>query len=77
MNLRAIVDIAGILVLSDKAILVMDQCTSTRDSRFGSLDIPQTGAVRRDDRELIVTTPGLGEFLRGTILTVDVVKDTP
>jgi fructose-bisphosphate aldolase class I len=36
--------------------------------RFAGLGIPQTEAFRRAYRELIVTTPGLGECISGAIL---------
>ena len=41
----------------------MDESNPTCNKRFASLGIPQTVEARRAYRELIVTTPGLGEFI--------------
>jgi fructose-bisphosphate aldolase class 1 len=42
--------------------------TATCNKRFGALGIPQTVENRRAYRELIITTPGLNEFISGLIL---------
>jgi fructose-bisphosphate aldolase class I len=46
----------------------MDESNPTCNKRFASLGIPQTEEARRAYRELIVTTPGLGECIGGAIL---------
>ncbi len=46
----------------------MDESNPTCNKRFAKLGIPQTEEARRDYRELIMTTPGLGEFISGAIL---------
>ncbi len=46
----------------------MDESNPTCNKRFTKLDIPQTVEARRAYRELIVTTPGLGECISGVIL---------
>ncbi|MEG3985777.1 fructose-bisphosphate aldolase class I [Microcoleus sp. S28C3] len=38
------------------------------NKRFAKLGIPQTEEARRAYRELIITTPGLGEYISGAIL---------
>src|SRR6202044_1594379 len=58
-------DTAAALVADDKGLLAMDESTPTCDKRFAKLGIPQTEEARRAYRELIVTTPGLGESISG------------
>jgi len=56
------------LVAPDKGLLAMDESIPTCHKRFAALGIPQTEEARRSWRELIVTTPGLGEAISGAIL---------
>jgi len=46
----------------------------TCNKRFAKLDIPQTVEARRAYRELIVTTPGLGECISGAILYDETIR---
>lgn len=59
---------AQAMVAEGKGILAMDESNPTCNKRFAQLGIPQTEEARRAWRELIVTTPGLGEFISGAIL---------
>ena len=52
----------------------MDESTPTCDKRFAKLGIPQTVEARRAYREMIVTTPGLGESISGAILFDDTIR---
>ena len=56
------------LVANHKGLLAMDESISTCNRRFEKIGIPQTAEYRRLYRELIVTTPGLGDYLNGAIL---------
>jgi len=60
--------IAKTLVADGKGLLAMDESNGTCNKRFAAAGIPQTEEARRAYRELIVTTPGLGESISGTIL---------
>jgi fructose-bisphosphate aldolase, class I len=63
------------LVAGDKRLLVMDENNSTCNKRFAKLGIPQTEEARGPPyRELIVTTPGLGECSRGVILYDETIR---
>jgi len=55
-------------------LLAMDESTPTCDKRFAKLGIPQTEEARRAYRELIVTTPGLGESISGVILYDETIR---
>ena len=68
MNAHELIDTARSLVAGDKGLLAMDESNPTCNKRFASLGIPQTVEARRAYRELIVTTPGLGECISGAIL---------
>jgi fructose-bisphosphate aldolase class I len=69
-----LIQTAKTLVANDKGLLAMDESTQTCNKRFAKLGIPQTAEVRRDYRELIVTTPGLGEFISGAILYDETIR---
>jgi fructose-bisphosphate aldolase class I len=74
MNTQALIDTARKLVADDKGLLAMDESTPTCNKRFAKLGIPQTEATRRDYRELIVTTPRLGECISGVILYDETIR---
>ena len=52
----------------------MDESNPTCNKRFAKLDIPQTVETRRAYRELIITTPGLGESISGVILFDETIR---
>ena len=68
MNAPQLRATARALVAGDKGLLAMDESTPTCNQRFAALGIPQTGEARRAYRELIVTTPHLGQCISGAIL---------
>ena len=65
--MEKIIDTARMLVAGDKGLLAMDESNPTCNKRFARLGIPQTVEARRAYRELIVTTPGLGDCISGAI----------
>jgi fructose-bisphosphate aldolase class I len=68
MNPQQLKDTAHALFLDGKGLLAMDESIPTCNKRFAALGIPQTVEMRRAFREMIVTTPGLGESISGAIL---------
>ena len=74
MNTQALIDTARTLVASDKGLLAMDESNPTCNKRFAEWGIPQTAEARRAWRELIVTTPGLGECISGVILYDETIR---
>jgi len=74
MNKQQLVDTARALVAGDKGLLAMDESNTTCNQRFAKLEIPQTEQARRAYRELIVTTPGLGESISGAILYDETIR---
>ena len=67
MNTQELINTARKMVADDKGLLAMDESNPTCNKRFARLGIPQTVEARRAWRELIVTTPGLGESINGGI----------
>jgi fructose-bisphosphate aldolase class I len=74
VNVRELEEIARALVADDKGLLAMDESTPTCNRRFAAVGIPQTEEARRSYRELIVTTPGLGECINGAILYDETIR---
>jgi fructose-bisphosphate aldolase, class I len=74
MNAQELIDTARTLVANDKGLLAMDESIPTCDKRFARLGIPLTEEARRAYRELIVTTPGLGESISGAILYDETIR---
>jgi fructose-bisphosphate aldolase class I len=74
MNAQELIETARALVAHDKGLLAMDESNPTCDKRFRKLGIPLTVEARRAWRELIVTTPGLGESISGAILFDETIR---
>jgi len=74
MNAKLLMETARSLMADGKGLLAMDESDSTCNKRFENLGIPQTAEARRAYRELIVTTPGLGESISGAILYDDTIR---
>ena len=74
MNKQALQDTAHTLMAGDRGLLAMDESTATCNKRFAEAGIPQTEEYRRKYRQLIVTTPKLGECISGAILFDETTK---
>lgn len=64
------------MMQAGRGLLAMDESNPTCNKRFANLGIPQTVEARRDWRELILTTPGLGEFISGAILYDETIRQS-
>jgi fructose-bisphosphate aldolase class I len=76
MNAEKLIDTAKTLVAGDKGLLAMDESNPTCNKRFEKAGVPQTEEARRSYRELIVTTPGLGESISGVILYDETIRQS-
>jgi len=74
MNVQDIIDTAKELVAGDKGLLAMDESNPTCNKRFAALRIPQNEETRRAYREMIVTTPDLGNCISGAILYDETIR---
>ena len=68
MNTRELESVARTLVASGKGILALDESTPTCGKRFAAEGIENTEENRRDYREMLLTAPGLGDYISGAIL---------
>ena len=74
MNAQDLLATAKALLADDKGLLAMDESNPTLHKRFAKFGIRQTEEARRAWRELIVTTPGLGESISGAILYDETIR---
>lgn len=74
MNEKELLSTVHAMLAGDKGLLAMDESIPTCHKRFAALGIPQTEEARRAYRELIVTTPGLGEAISGAILFDETIR---
>jgi fructose-bisphosphate aldolase class I len=74
VNAPGLINTARRLVEAGKGLLAMDESTGTCNKRFAALGIAQTEEERRAYRELIVTTPGLGDSISGAILYDETIR---
>src|SRR5271167_2430114 len=68
MNTSELAATAHALVAKHRGILAADESTGTIAKRFGSIKLESTEENRRAYREMLFTTPGVGEFVSGVIL---------
>jgi len=76
MNTQKLISTVQALLKRDKGLLAMDESNTTCNKRFALLGIPQTEEARRSYRELILTTPDLGEFISGVILYDETIRQS-
>src|SRR5665647_1296289 len=74
MDTRNLIATAQAMMADGKGLLAMDESTGTCNKRFAGAGISQTEEARRAYRELLVTTPGLGECISGAILYDETIR---
>jgi fructose-bisphosphate aldolase class I len=74
MNTSLLINTARVMVANDKGLLAMDESNPTCNKRFAQWGISQDEETRRSYRELIVTTPDLGESISGAILYDETIR---
>jgi fructose-bisphosphate aldolase class I len=74
MTVQDLAAVAHRLVGSGKGILAMDESNSTCNKRLVAVGAPETEEARRSWRELIVTTPRLGDSISGAILYDETIR---
>jgi fructose-bisphosphate aldolase class I len=74
MTVQELAATAHQLVGGGKGLLAMDESNATCDKRFAAVGAPETEEARRAYRELIVTTPGLGDSISGAILYEETIR---
>jgi len=74
MNSQILIETVRLLFSNHKGLLAMDESNGTCNQRFAKQGIPQTVEARRAYRELIVTTPRLGDCIGGAILYDETIR---
>ncbi len=64
------------LVVPGKGILAADESSPTMAKRLAAVGVTSTEAVRRAYREILFSTPGLGEHISGVILFDETIRQT-
>jgi fructose-bisphosphate aldolase class I len=67
---------AQALVAPGKGILAADESTGTIKKRFDSIGVENTEDARRAYRQMLFTTPGLGEHISGVILFDETIRQS-
>ncbi len=68
MSIEQLEDIAQALVAEGKGIIAIDESINTIKRRFEAVGIENTEEHRRAYREMLLTTPKLGDHISGAIL---------
>ena len=68
--------IAHKMIDNGRGLLAADESTGTATKRFEALDIESTEETRRTFRELMVTTPGIEEWIGGVIMYDETVRQS-
>ena len=76
MSAQELAATAKAMIAEGKGLLAMDESNPTCNKRFEKVGIPQTEEARRSYREMILTTPGLGEFISGVILYDETIRQS-
>ncbi len=74
MDLQKLETTARELVTPGQGILAADESHGTITKRFEAVGIESTEETRRDYREMLFTTEGIGEFLSGVILFDETIR---
>lgn len=68
MSIEDLEEIAQAMVAPGKGIIAIDESNSTIKKRFDAVGIECTEETRRDYRQMLLTTPNLGQHISGAIL---------
>jgi fructose-bisphosphate aldolase class I len=74
MALQDLEATARALVAPGKGILAADESSGTIEKRLKNINVPSNEENRRAYRELLFTTPGLGESISGVILYDETIR---
>src|SRR6478736_5009610 len=76
MSIEELESIAQAMVAPGKGIIAIDESTSTIKKRFDSVKVENTEENRRAYREMLLTTPKLGEHISGAILYYETIRQS-
>src|SRR5690606_10060272 len=76
MSIETLAETALAMVAPGKGIIAIDESTSTIAKRFDGVGIPNNEENRRAYRELLLTTPKLGDYISGAILYDETIRQS-
>lgn len=76
MSIEDLAHTAQALVAAGKGIIAIDESPGTIGKRFGAVGVANSESNRRAWRELLLTTPGLGEYISGAILQDETIRQS-
>jgi len=68
MSIDQLPEIAQAMVAKGKGIIAIDESNATIKKRFDSVGVENSEENRRAYREMLLTTPNLGDYISGAIL---------
>jgi len=74
MNIQELKDTANAMAATGKGILAMDESDPTCNKRFKALGIATTPEKRREYRDMLLTKPGMSDFISGAILFDETIR---
>src|SRR6476469_1805170 len=76
MSIEQLAETAQAMVAAGKGIIAIDESNNTIAKRFEGVGIPNSEENRRAYREMLLTTPGLGEHISGAILYDETIRQS-
>jgi fructose-bisphosphate aldolase, class I len=76
MSIEQLAETARAMVAPGKGIIAIDESTATIGKRFEGVGIPNNEENRRAYRELLLTTPKLGDHISGAILYDETIRQS-
>ena len=74
MSIEQLAETALAMVAAGKGIIAVDESNNTIAKRFAGVGVENTEEHRRAYREMLLTTPGLGEHISGAILYDETIR---
>lgn len=68
MNVEQLLETAAAMVAAGRGILAIDESTGTITKKLASVNVESTEESRKKYRDMLLTTPDLGEHVAGAIL---------
>lgn len=76
MSSKQLVEVAQAMVAEGKGILAIDESTGTIAKRLQSVNLESSEDNRRAYRDMLLTTPGLGQHISGAILYDETIRQS-
>ena len=76
MSIEQLAETAQAMVARGKGIIAIDESNATIAKRFEAVGIPNSEENRRAYREMLLTTPNLGEHISGAILYDETIRQS-